>query len=261
MRAGRGPSRLGPLSRPPGCGRGPAAARPSPAPPAGPPGRLAARQGVGVHRSFRAAAAVPSWAVGRPLPARGLGWLGPSLCAGLPLGPVGPAPPRPPWARLLRAGGPVPARRSLAGLATLARLALPGRLRRARPGARPLVVVSLPAFCRRVGPGAWLPWSPCGHTATVDQGNRSSPVTGPSGPQQATKCRIGGSIMQKSGPLRPRSTRSWPPGCRLHSQKCQIGRPSRPADEGKREAHGAARPYLDNIETPKAQNQPKKDNN
>lgn len=117
MRAGRGPSRLGPLSRPPGCGRGPAAARPSPAPPAGPPGRLAARQGVGVHRSFRAAAAVPSWAVGRPLPARGLGWLGPSLCAGLPLGPVGPAPPRPPWARLLRAGGPVPARRSLAGLA------------------------------------------------------------------------------------------------------------------------------------------------
>lgn len=82
------------------------------------------------------------------------------------------------------------------------------------PGARPVVVVSLPAFCRRVGPGAWLPWSPCGHTATVAQGNRSDPVTGPSGPQQATKCRVGGSILQKSGPLRPRSARSWPPGCK-----------------------------------------------
>ena len=112
--------------------------RRSPAPPAVPPSRLAARQGFGVNRSFRAASAVPSGALGRPLPARPFGRLSALLCSGLPLGPVGPAPPSASWARSRVGRGAF--RRGRRGLA------------RFMAGGRPLCGFAARGFGARPGP-------------------------------------------------------------------------------------------------------------
>ena len=125
--------------------------RRSPAPPAVPPSRLAARQGFGVNRSFRAASAVPSGAFGRPLPARPFGRLSALLCSGLPLGPVGPAPPSASWARSRVGRGAF--RRGRRGLAALWRLAALLRLCRPRLRRPAWPPFSFPGFVSLGGAG------------------------------------------------------------------------------------------------------------
>lgn len=120
--------------------------------PAGlPPSRLAARQGFGVNRSFRAASAVPSGALGRPLPARPFGRLSALLCSGLPLGPVGPAPPSASWARSRVGRGAF--RRGRRGLAALWRLAALLRLCRPRLRRPAWPPFSFPGFVSVGGAG------------------------------------------------------------------------------------------------------------
>lgn len=217
--AAKGGARWAPLSpvRPPAvCAPGARPGPPSPLPP------FVSWRRVARPPAARAVAASPA---GRR--SGGLAWVPASLCAWWSGGGSPPVflwvcprrpcrvpsaavcPRLPPWAGLRRgAGGPAP-----------------GRVLRGCPWR------GRSCCCAAPGP------APTTQGADPPMQRLARPVTGHPGPQQATKCRVGGSILQKSGPLRPRSARSWPPGCRLQSQKCQIGRLIKPADQGRKAAH------------------------
>ena len=170
---------------------------------AGPPSRLAARQGFGVYRSFRAASAVPFRAVGRPAPGRGFGWLCPSLCSVPPLGPVGPAPPRPSAARL-PPGGLCPRRRGLAALWRLAALVRLSPPRASAPG----------VFAPAPGPGAVSLRGAGGLMPT----RRAASYNATRRAGKADTYHLGGSVPPWAGRCRPGSAG-------LLSKKCKIGRP------------------------------------
>lgn len=219
-----GPPEAAPLPpvRPPAlCAPGARPGPPSPLPP------VSFWRGVARPPAARAVAASPA---GRR--SGGLAWVPASLCAWWSGGGSPPVflwvcprrpcrvpsaavcPRVPPWAGLLRgAGGPAP-----------------GRVLRGCPWR------GRSCCCAAPGP------APTTQGADPPMQRLARPVTGHPGPQQATKCRVGGSILQKSGPLRPRSARSWPPGCRLHSQKCQIGRLRKPADQRRKDHRNGGPP-------------------